>query len=77
MVARDEEEFTPEEISTQNVANPVNYDGFEVIGFRSKETGYRYEYSHEYQMFHVTVGVDSLDLHVSDWKRLLDELNYQ
>ena len=25
-------------------------------------------------MFHVTVGVDSLDLHISDWKRLLDEL---
>ena len=56
------------------ITKPVNYDGFEMIGVKSKETGFRYEYSQEYKMFHVTVGVDSLDLHISDWKRLLDEL---
>ncbi len=56
------------------ITQPVNYDGFEMIGVRSKETGFRYEYSQEYKIFHVTVGCDSLDLHISDWKRLLDEL---
>ena len=63
---------TPEE--PKKIVKPVNYDGFEMIGVRSKETGFRYEYSQEYKMFHVTVGVDSMDLHVSDWKKLLDEL---
>lgn len=58
----------------QKITKPVNYDGFDMIGVKSKETGFRYEYSQEYKMFHVTVGLDSLDLHVSDWKRLLDEL---
>ena len=62
----------PEE--EKKITAPVNYDGFEMIGVRSKETGFRYEYSQEYKMFHVTVGIDSLDLHISDWKRLLDEL---
>lgn len=56
------------------ITRPVNYDGFEFGAAKSTETGFRYEYSAEYDLFSVKAKGDELTMSLEDMRALIREL---
>lgn len=52
----------------------ISCEGFDMLALRSKETGYRYEWCAEYDVFSVKAKGDELAMCREDWRALLKEL---
>ena len=58
----------------QKITKPVNYAGFEMMLVRSMETGYRYEWSQEFDLFTIRAIGDELTLSLEDMRKMYREL---
>ena len=56
------------------ICKPVNYDGFEFGAAISTETGFRYEWSQEYNWFCIKANGDEMTLCLEDLRKLMREL---
>ena len=63
-----------EEEPEENITEPLNYDGFSMQAMKSTKTGFRYEFNREYQFFRIEKGSDMIDLDITEWRELLEEL---
>lgn len=74
-----DEDFFPagEDVKTPErpqIWKPVNYDGFEMMSIKSTDTGNRYEWSSEYDLFAIKSHGDEMTLSLEDMRKLYREL---